>query len=355
MVETLELILNAVQDAKRLPHWWKRGVLTLLYKKGDPTEIRNYRPLSIMGSDYRLYTALLSERLVRAFEMVIADHQVAFLPKRQIGDNIKLVQCVIDKYRNSEKEVEVLFLDQEKVYDRVSHAYLWECLRAFGVPRRFIHRVKALYVEGTLVPYMNGHKGEEIMVRCGVRQGDSLLCLLFNICIEPFAMTVKSNLNLRGIDLPRGNVVKLVLYPDDVTLFLRSISEIVIIAGILQRFERASGGKVNWVKSWFLALGTMRTDQLPIQAQVLPLGEAYTHLGIPMGVNVGSAVKRFFDEMINQIGKDVERWINARLFQRARLRVANTLMMSVPRFAINHLLLSKKNEDRLERLQQKLV
>lgn len=259
MVEILTTVLNAVRDARDLPAWFKRGCLTLLYKKGDPADIKNYRPLSIMGADYKLYTAILANRLVKALEMIIRDHQTAFLPGRLIGDNIKLVQCVIDRYKDSEEEVAVLFLDQEKAYDRVSHTYMWECMRHIGLPRRFINRIKALYSGGTLVPYMNGHKGDEIRVYSGVRQGDPLSCILYDLVMEPLAMTIMGSPALRGIELPNGRVVKVVLYADDTSAFPRGPRELQELARILGLFERAAGALINWVKSRLMALGTMRT------------------------------------------------------------------------------------------------
>lgn len=56
VVRVLVVFFQAVQSRRALSEWYTRGVLTTLYKKGDPTEVQNYRPLSIMGSDYRIYT-----------------------------------------------------------------------------------------------------------------------------------------------------------------------------------------------------------------------------------------------------------------------------------------------------------
>lgn len=355
MEKILKVVLNAIREAKRLPAWFKRGCLSLLYKRGDPFEIRNYRPLSIMGADYRLYTSILSHRLVQALEMVISDHQTAFLPGRLIGDNVKLVQCVIEKYKNSEEEAGILFLDQEKAYDRVSHVYLWECMRRAGLPRRFINRIKALYVDGTVVPYLNGHKGEIVLINCGVRQGDALSCILYDLVIEPLAMTIRRNRLLLGIKLQDGTRVKCVLYADDTTFFPRSIEEMREMARILHLFEQAVGALVNWIKSWFLALGTMRNDQLPFPVQVIEPGTGYVHLGIPVGVDIAPVIAGFWEKMIGDLQESVERWIKARLSQRARVRVATTLLVSVVRYAIFHLLLSKKNENIIEKLQQRLI
>ena len=91
IIKALILVLRAVQISDRLSAWFTRGVLTILYKRGDSAEIRNYRPLFIIGLDYRLYTSILTQRLISLIKMILENHQSAFLSDRFIGDNVKLV------------------------------------------------------------------------------------------------------------------------------------------------------------------------------------------------------------------------------------------------------------------------
>lgn len=58
---------------------------------------------------------------------------------------MKLVQSIIDKFGDDEEGIGVLFLDQEKAYDRVSRTYLWNVTEKAGLSRGFIQNIKALY------------------------------------------------------------------------------------------------------------------------------------------------------------------------------------------------------------------
>jgi hypothetical protein len=40
-----------------------KGVLTLLYKSGEREDIRNWRPLTLLNSDYKIIAKILAERL----------------------------------------------------------------------------------------------------------------------------------------------------------------------------------------------------------------------------------------------------------------------------------------------------
>ena len=360
IIRALMLVLRAVQMSDRLPGWFTRGVLTILYKKGDPAEIRNYRPLSIMGSDYRLYTSILTQRLVPLVEMVLGDHQTAFLPGRFIGDNVKLVQGIIDKYSEDEEGMGMLFLDQEKAYDRVSRTYLWDVLKRFGLPRCFIQSVKALYEGATVVPWINGMAGRPILVNSGVRQGDALSCILFDLVMEPLAIAIRKSALLRGIDLPNGDQVKCCLYADDTVGIVRNMAELEQIGRLLVLFEKASGQKINWHKTYLMVLGGLDLDLAAMAEQfralkVLRAGESYTHLGIPVGYQIGDALTNFWDDMVVDLGERVASWLKLRLSQRSRLTIAKTLLVSVPVYALQHLEINKKNQERLEKLQQMLI
>lgn len=78
-------------------------------------------------------------------------------------------------------------------------------------------------------------------------------------------------------------------------------------------------------------------------------------MGIPVGIDIGHAIASIWDDMITDLREKAEQWMKARLSQRARVRVATTLLISIPRYAIYFLLLSKKNQDIIEKIQQKLI
>lgn len=181
-ISSLMRVFNKVLSTGETPKNWTAGVLSILYKnKGDPEDIRNYRPLTVMNVDYKIFTLIIMKRILIPLDYVLGAHQTAFLPGRLIDDGVRTVQMLIARYRDSADGINMIFLDQEKAYDRVSHEFLWAALERIGVPHRLIQCFRGLYEGAEVNLYVNGEKSDSIKVRCGVRQGDSLSCPLFII------------------------------------------------------------------------------------------------------------------------------------------------------------------------------
>src|SRR5260370_35280744 len=97
--------------------------LSLLYKKGDKEDIKNYRPLSLLNTDYKIYTLILTTTMNDIGLEVIHSDKAGFLPKRHITDHTNLATLLFDSYNESSKTRLLVGLDNFKGYDRVEHDY----------------------------------------------------------------------------------------------------------------------------------------------------------------------------------------------------------------------------------------
>ena len=221
----------------------------------DCTIIKNYRPITVLNTDYRLYTSILCARLLRVLGPVVRAHQLAFLPGRLIDDNIRLVQALIDTYKEGAENYHILFLDQVKAYDRVFHEYLWACMQGLGMPRDFIRGIKMLTSEAEIVLNINGHISDRLIMHCDVRQGDPMSCPIYLIAIEPLLNCFGACPSISGVGVPRGGAVKAGTFADDMFMPYKNMPEIHQIQEVLRSYERASGSKVNWDKSVSMQVG----------------------------------------------------------------------------------------------------
>jgi hypothetical protein len=139
---------------------------------------------------------------------------------RKIEDQVKLAKFLLNYAEAAEEDGLIVALDQEKAHDRINHDYLLRVLQHLGFPLIFCNTIKNLYSNAETVVMVNGEISEPFIVIRGVRQGDPLSCLLFNLAIEPLACLIR-NSELKGVKIPgkEDNLV-ISLFADDTSVYL---------------------------------------------------------------------------------------------------------------------------------------
>ncbi|SAL96840.1 hypothetical protein, partial, partial [Absidia glauca] len=79
-------VLDLALDGS-FPHSWTSTRMILLFKKGDPELLKNWRPLSLINTDAKLFTKMITNRLNVHLPNMINPYQTGFMPKRLISDN----------------------------------------------------------------------------------------------------------------------------------------------------------------------------------------------------------------------------------------------------------------------------
>ena len=83
----LKDLMNSILKGSKIPETWSEANITLIPKgEQDPLLIKNYRPISLLNNDYKIFTLILAERLKIVLQEIIDQDQNGFLPKRQIKD-----------------------------------------------------------------------------------------------------------------------------------------------------------------------------------------------------------------------------------------------------------------------------
>ena len=222
------------------------GWMCPIFKKKDRTRIENYRPITLLNSDYKLFTKALALQLLDPIDNMIHRDQAGFIPGRSIFDHIRLTRVMITYAEAMETNGTIIALDQEKAYDKITHRYLWKTLEAFNFPDCFINTVKHLYHDAKTTVAINGELSDPYPVKRGVRQGDPLSCFLFNIGIEPLACLIRNSGNIRGFKIP-GTEEHLVvnLFADDTVVYMHENDKYDNLQTILDTWCKASGAKFN--------------------------------------------------------------------------------------------------------------
>ncbi len=189
--------IHCVQHSSFLPSK-NTGVTAILYKdRGDLSDLANYRPLSLLNVDVKIFTKALTNRLKQVLPTLIHSTQTA-IDGRKIDYTVHLLRDLIQLANTQNLEAAFVFLDQEKAFDRVNHEFLYRTMHAFGFGRTFLHWVQLLYSNATTRIKVNGFLTPRIPLLRGVRQGCSLSPLLYVLIIEILALQLRANPNIVG-------------------------------------------------------------------------------------------------------------------------------------------------------------
>ena len=263
--EKLTRVYNYAFQTGRLAVSQRRGVITLLFKKGDRTQLKNWRPITLLNTDYKILTKALANRLQQVLPLIIHTDQTASIKGRTINDNTRLLHDVITYANEKGMPLALISIDQLKAFDRVSHEFLFKSLEKFGFGPTFIRWIQTIYNSACSSVKTNGWLTAFINLERGLRQGCALSMPLYVLTAETMAANIRANHKIHGIQPPSSQEeLKLSQYADDTTMLLTDDQSIDEAFKTFHLYERASGAKINKGKCKGLWCGAFaqRTDQL---------------------------------------------------------------------------------------------
>ena len=229
--------------------------IALIPKVDSPQRLNDLRPISLVGSLYKILAKVLANRLRMVIGSVILDSQSAFIKGRQILDGSLVANEIVDEARRRKKELLLFKVDFEKAYDSIDWGYLQEVMLNMGFPALWRKWIKECIETATASVLVNGSPTGEFPLGRGLRQGDPLSPFLFLLAAEGFNVLMNSlsdNNLFTGYTVGSSvsvTVSHLQFADDTLILGSKSWANIRAMRAVLVLFENLSGLKVNFSKS----------------------------------------------------------------------------------------------------------
>ena len=169
--DVLVLVLNERFHTGILTDSQPEGLLRLLYKKDDRRLVKNWRPISLLNTDYKLASKVITERLKRVMQSIVHKDQTCGVVGRSIFSNLQLIRDMLDMIDKTNETGILVTLDQEKAFDRVDHDFLKRVLLKFGFGPSFRGLVSLFYKNVFSPIICNGSLSAPVFLGRGVRQG----------------------------------------------------------------------------------------------------------------------------------------------------------------------------------------
>jgi len=343
-------MLHSIDIMRFVTEFYRNGKLSkginatfiaLIPKVDCPQSLNDFRPISLVGSLYKILAKLLANKLRQVIGSVISEAQSAFVKNRQILDGILIANEVVDEARKTKKEVLLFKVDFEKVYDSVDWEYLDSVMGKICFPTLWRKWIKECVTTATASILVNGSPTDEFSLGRGLRQGDPLSPFLFLLAAEGLNVMMKSMVEsslFRGYSVGMANplVVSHLQFADD-TLLLgeKSWANIRALRAVLILFEAVSGLKVNFHKS-LLVGANISVSWLTEAASLLncKMGKVpFLYLGLPIGGNPHRL--SFWDPVVNRIKSRLSGWQSRFLSFGGRLVLLKFVLTALPVYALS--------------------
>lgn len=321
-------LLQEIFDKNVLSKSQHKGVLTLLHKGGERENIKNWRPLTLLNTDYKIIAKLLAMRLKKVLPKIIHSDQKGFVKGRNISDANRLIQDIIDYIDNEDEDGIIIFLDQQKAFDRVEWEWVDFVLEKFNFGGKFRQWIKMLLYDAITCIKTNGHVSKYFSITRSARQGCPIAPLIYILQAEPMACAIRGNKEIEGIQIPgeggKSIETKLCMFADDTQLFNKNEKSVEKSFDVLTLYEKASGSKLNFDKTKGLLIGSLKRKKLKFNKIKWITGSVKT-----LGVNHGYEIDNdaIWQSIIEKIKNCVHVWKSRKLsFSGKTLIVKNFIL-----------------------------
>ncbi|WMV36298.1 hypothetical protein MTR67_029683 [Solanum verrucosum] len=165
--------------------------MALIPKKKGAKELKDFRPISLVGSFYKLVSKVLTERLKIMVDTLVDSQQMAFIGGRQIMDAVLIANEAVDSKISQKKPGILCKLDIEKAFDHVNWEYILQVLRQMGFGAKWVNWVKFCISTVKFSILVNGGPEGFFNAQRGIRQGDPMSLFLFILAMEGLNSMVK--------------------------------------------------------------------------------------------------------------------------------------------------------------------
>ncbi|GJU28537.1 RNA-directed DNA polymerase, eukaryota, reverse transcriptase zinc-binding domain protein [Tanacetum coccineum] len=286
-----------------IPVGCNASFIALILKILDANLVKDFRPISLIGSTYKIIAKILANRLVVVLGDIVNEVQSAFIAGRQILDGPFSLNEVLH-WCNKKKKKSLIFKC---------------CLKSS---------------RGSIL--VNGSPTDEFQFFKGLKQGDPLSPFLFILIMESLHLSFQRVIDdglFKGINLNHSLCLSHMFYADD-AVFVRQWSDgnINTLIHVLDCFYHASGLRINMSKSKIMGVHVENAyvNQAASKLGCLVLNSPFSFLG----TKVGEAMSRIqaWKEVVEKVKSRLSKWKMKTLSIGGRLTLLKSVLGSIPIF-----------------------
>lgn len=286
-VEVLMRIFNIILWCEKAPTYLLESFTSLIPKKSNARDPSDFRPITVSSVLIRTLHKVLATRMGRLVQL--DQRQRAFRPTDGCSDNIFLLDLILRYHHRHHKPLFMASLDIAKAFDSVAHDTIEETLKIMGIPPPMQAYIMDVYLRGTTKLCCNAWTSESIHPTCGVKQGDPMSPIIFNMVIDRLLRRLPKDIGVRAGD----SLINAAAFADDMLLFASTPMGLQKLLDLSMEYLGSCGLQVNASKCMTVSLRNVPHEKRTVvdretvflcRDRVLPAlkrSDEWKYLGIP--------------------------------------------------------------------------
>ena len=244
-------LFNKTLNESRIPSTWKDAHVCAIYKKGDPSQVGNYRPVSLLSNIDKTMERILFKHIFNFLKdnNFLSSYQSGFIPGDSTVNQLTFLYNNFCKALDEGKEIRVVFFDISKAFDRVWHKGLVTKLKGAGINGKLLLWLQNYLTDRRQRVVIPGGKSGWSFTRAGVPQGSILGPLMFLIYINDIVNSIQSNIRLFADDT---SLYLTVDHPETAAIALQHDISII----------------TDWADKWLVNFNPAKTESLLISRKL---------------------------------------------------------------------------------------
>ena len=246
---------------------WTDGCILPFPKKGDLTQTKNYRGITLTAISAKIYNLLLLNRIRPEIDPLLRKNQNGFRTNRSTSGQILTIRRIIEGVKAKNLPATLLFIDFSKAFDSIHRGKMKDILLAYGIPHETVNGIMMLYKDTRSLVRSPDGDTSFFDITAGVLQGDTLAPFIFVICLDYILRkSIDENLDLGfTLDKKRSRRHKAIKitdadYADDLALLTDYLKDAETTLHNVEQLAKVIGLYVNATKTKYIATNQDTTN-----------------------------------------------------------------------------------------------
>ena len=249
---------NSAYSTSKMSISQRRGVITLVPKEDADLELlNNWCPIRLLNLDYKIVSKIIARRIEKVLLLLICLDKSGFVKGRYIGQNIRLINDILEQTKLQSIPGILLQLDLQKAFDTIEWKFIQNAIVFVNFGESIQCWIQTFYSNIQSSVLNNGFSTNYFALSRGVRQGCPLSPFLFVLVVELLACKIRQDKEIRGVKLFQKEL-KISQFADNTTLLISNRNSVRRALNVLENFGNLSGLRLNSSKTKAMWLGPWR-------------------------------------------------------------------------------------------------